>query len=555
MKIKNKIISLIILSIFAVNSFAKQKEDIVFKAMNDELKRTMSELKIDDFLKPYFVSYEVTDNENFFVNAKFGGIFKRGDIIKKRKVRVRMRVGNYSFDNMNFEGGFVDSRTLSLPTEDVYDSIRLRLWQVTDYIYKEAIEKYARKKAYKEKKNITQQLDDFLRVKPIKFVDEVAAPEIDTKYWNSLVKEISLVFRKYPKIADSYVSFIMDYNTRRYINSEGTLTKTSDISSIYWVSAHVLTKEGRKIEKTVDLEFRGEENIPKKEEMFKVAENLAKELTEEADSPFAEVYIGPVIFEKYAAGRFFEILFADEIKNPREIWKDDSDATKHFRSPNGKADRGYLVDRFGLRVTSSFIDIVDDPLMQSYDGINLLGSYKVDYEGVMAQKVDLVKKGKLVGLVTGRTPTKYVKESNGHGRYIKDYGNAVPGNLIVSSKKTVTEEELKQKLMDRCKEMDLDYGVIIRTSRFYSDFVAYKVDANTGKETPMHGANVRNVNTRSLRDISLTSDKRYVYNTKVDDIPVSIVTPSILVEEIELDKTKIKPEKPFYIPHPYFSEK
>ena len=50
------------------------------------------------------------------------------------------------------------------------------------------------------------------------------------------------------------------------------------------------------------------------------------------------------------------------------------------------------------------MDVVDDPLMKSFDGKELLGAYTIDDDGVPAQKVDLITAGKLENYLVGREP-------------------------------------------------------------------------------------------------------------------------------------------------------
>src|SRR5690242_10155767 len=40
---------------------AQEKDDVVMKAMNDELSRTVNQLNVPDLQKPYFISYRVDD--------------------------------------------------------------------------------------------------------------------------------------------------------------------------------------------------------------------------------------------------------------------------------------------------------------------------------------------------------------------------------------------------------------------------------------------------------------------------------------------------------------
>jgi hypothetical protein len=58
---------------------------------------------------------------------------------------------------------------------------------------------------------------------------------------------------------------------------------------------------------------------------------------------------------------------------------------------------------------------------------------------------------------------------------------------------------------------------------------------------------------RHLRDILQTDDQSHVYNYLIGadyEMPVSIVCPSILLEEIELKQAETKVQKPPILPSP-----
>ena len=88
---------------------------------------------------------------------------------------------------------------------------------------------------------------------------------------------------------------------------------------------------------------------------------------------------------------------------------------------------------------------------------------KVDDDGVTAQAVTLVDKGQLVDLPMSRIPTKKIEGSNGHARgtvYSNPKGRTT--NLIITSDRTLGYDELKKQLIQYCRDLDLEYGIIVR---------------------------------------------------------------------------------------------
>src|SRR5262245_11419091 len=78
--------------------------DPVFRAMQDELQRSVKELQFRDLEKPYFIQYTILDEDEFSADATFGAL-TRSDRSRGRALQVQVRVGGYEFDNTEFVAG------------------------------------------------------------------------------------------------------------------------------------------------------------------------------------------------------------------------------------------------------------------------------------------------------------------------------------------------------------------------------------------------------------------------------------------------------------------
>ena len=113
--------------------------------------------------------------------------------------------------------------------------------------------------------------------------------------------------------------------------------------------------------------------------------------------------------------------------------------------------------------------------------------------------------------------------------------------------------ELKKKFLELCREQELEYCIRVKgIDGMYSPFSAWKVYLD-GREEPVHGIEFTGVNLRALRDITAVSRETTVHDLAWG-ASASIVTPSILVQEMEIKKTEDKAEKKPYLPHPYFGK-
>src|ERR1017187_2803943 len=77
------------------------QDDIMMKAMRDEMARSMKQLTIENLEKPYFIAYRVVDSESAGAGASFGALNNTGSN-RSRMLHVEVRVGDYKLDNSHF---------------------------------------------------------------------------------------------------------------------------------------------------------------------------------------------------------------------------------------------------------------------------------------------------------------------------------------------------------------------------------------------------------------------------------------------------------------------
>ena len=532
---------------------ALPSDDVVFKAMNDEMARNMRRLRMDDLPGPYYLAYTVREGTQAFIAASFGAL-EGSQISPFLEARVQVRVGDGAFDNTNFVPAGFGAGAPGLGNasfEDDYDNLRFALWSLSDETYKSALESLAKKKAFREKHRILESPDDFSREQPVERYEPMAWVPIDRGLWERRVRELSAVFRYYPDIQDSRVELSFVSGTRRFLNSEGSAVRGSDAQINIEVNANTQAKAGLRFGDSEGLHYPTWADVPPQAALLAEVRRFARGVTDVVHGSTVEAYVGPVLFEEEAAAEFFDVQLVDNISNPRGSWAEDEG--------NHVFDPPPFVSRLGMRVAVPWLSFVDDPLLERYDGEPLFGHYAIDDEGVPAQRVELVRKGKLVGLYMGRAPIREFKHSNGHGRsaFFGEPSGRM-GSLIVTPEKPVPLSELKDRMRAMCRELELDYGIVVREMGGLTPVRAYKVYAADGREEPLAGVEFVGAGFRPLRDIVAASKERYVFNFLHGSngrtvVPASIVAPAILVQEMELRKTERKPERLPYLDHPYFA--
>ncbi|MBP7795175.1 MAG: hypothetical protein KA059_00140 [Elusimicrobiales bacterium] len=552
------------LLVFSSNLFSA--EDVVLKAMNDELVRTVNNLEISNFPKPYFVAYQITDSSVCSISASFGDI-KDIDDRFIRYAKVDVRIGNNLFDSSNFIEDLnnrYEPSYSNVAVEDDYDLIRQSLWSLSDTAYKNALDSYSRKEAYRKKKDIKENYGDLTVEKSEHYIMDESNTKVNMLKCDSyklFLSSASGIFKKYPFIKSSDIYFTRDISTDRFINSQDTSYKK--MSSLIRMNVNTVVQDSEGYEKNSSKNFIFVDDREMNINLLDSIEDYAKELSSSYNSKPLDYYIGPAVFEDDAAAEFFNTLFIRNISFYPLPETENEDWLKYYY------DIPLLVDRKGRKVVAGFIDITDDPFIKEYNGKSLVGGYDIDDEGVVPSKLVLVKNGILNDIYSSRRPSKFYKNSNGHSRgTYRMFNNTFPSNVFIKSAKTLNYKKFMKEAMGIAKDQNIDKILVIKklSSYYFSDeslpppSIAYLLDIKTGKKEYLSPSKFDGISLRALRDITYTEDKEMVYNFLErgpfyynDAVPASIVCPrSVLVSEVELIKSDVKPEKKPYISRPYF---
>ena len=539
----------------AAQEFAALQNDALLRAMQDELSRTTGVLQLGAFQKPYFAAYTVWEGTTSYVSASFGAVISENMGRQYRRARAEVYVGNYGFDNSRFN--YQRPETANVPVEAGYEGLRFVLWSMSDGAYKNALEAYSRKAAFRRMKTLDDIPPSRAEVKTQKtYAPQEQAMPADADL-REAARSASAVFKKYPQVQDSEAVVWYASESQRYLNSEGSEYLVMDSLGQVALRAQGQARDGFPIRAGKDIYFLGVSSMPVAAQLEREAEKLGQKMAELYDSGTLEAYIGPVLLEEGAAGDFLYNLFVVNVSNPSEEWLE-----------NGVDERaGQLAQKLGLRVLPAFIDVYDDPSPRYWNGQPLIGAYKVDDEGVTPQRLELVRRGKLMNVYMGRSPIKERGASNGHGRAgFRDFPSGQAGNVFVTARResgcVLPSSKLKQRLIRMCRELELEYGIVIRSFDAFSResagyearFSAYKVYASDGHEEPVHGLEIAGLTPSSLRGIEAVSAESGVYSY-TDPLPVSIVSPALLFGDLEVKKTMVKPDRLPYLENQYFGQK
>src|SRR5437763_4760218 len=342
--------------------------DPVLKAMLAELRRSQEKLQLEQLQRPYYIDYEVTELQDFTVDATLGAL-RTEQKNNGRLVRVVVRIGDYNQDSYYGEGM---GATEVMPMDNNEMALRHQLWLATDKAYKAALNGLTEKQA--ALKNVVVEPDspaDFSQEKPVESVKDLPKLDADLDAWKQTARSTSGMFRAAPRLDYSEAQVHFRVLNRYFANTEGTVARNGKSVYIYTFAGSTQADDGMRLDRSHAWVVAKPEELPKADEVNKEAQKLITTFEALRKAPLVEDdYHGPVLFSADAATALFERLIVNNILGMRP------------ELGNPARTRGDFASYYKGRVLPDFFTVVDDPRSKKVDDLTLLGSYDVDDEGV-----------------------------------------------------------------------------------------------------------------------------------------------------------------------------
>jgi predicted Zn-dependent protease len=536
--------------------FAAAQPTVLLDAMSQELNRNFTALKEKADPAPYFLSYEITEQDYKSITGTLGTVDATAGG-KSRALDVSIRVGDRKLDNyhrVRGDSGQVTSGAM-VSFEDSVPSIKRRLWLETDRAYRSAAERLIRLRTNTQVKVAQEDTsDDFSLESPATFIQTPAKLKFTEAEWQAKIRRYSARFANYPSVLTSHVAVLCQTDTRYLVNSEGSRLAHGRGFARIVISATAKAADGTDLSSFDTFEAVDETGLPDDKVVLASIDRVANDVSKLLKAPEAEPFVGPAIFSGRAAGVFFHEIFGHRIEGHRQ--KDESEGQTFTKSVNAK-------------VLPDFLSVVFDPTRKKIGNVDLNGWYEYDDEGVKGKMFRAVDKGVLKEFLMSRAPIKGFEHSNGHGR--RQPGLEVvsrQSNLIVESSNFVSEAKLRQMLIDEAKKQGKPYGLYFReiTGGFTTTqrggpqafkvipVVVYRIYADGRPDELVRGADIVGTPLASFAKILATGDTPEVFNgycgAESGSVPVSAVAPSILVSEIETEKKAKSNDRPPLLPEP-----
>lgn len=526
--------------------------DAVLDAMKAELDRSMRELASRP-QPPYFAAYAITELHATSLSASFGAIdVDRHDV--RRVMDVDVRVGSHDLDNTRsirgvaFEVGR-GGRNISVPLEADARTIRSLLWSATDKVYRDAVERFGKVTTNRQVKVREEDTSaDLSREVAHVHMDDAVPFVYDTATWRERVRSLSAMCAGREHLLMGRVTFQADYVTKWFVNSDGSMIRVIEPIVKMFVLVKSKADDGMSLPLYKSYSAFHPDRLPSAEQMRTDVQEMIDLCLRLRTAPLMETYTGPAILSGRSTGVFFHEIFGHRVEGHRQKDANSSQTFKPF---------------LGKRILPEFIDVIFDPTKRTLGGVDIVGHYAYDDEGMPGMPVVAVDDGIFKSFLMSRSPIDSFPVSNGHGRRQAGFRTVSrQSNLIVQASRTVPHDSLRAMLRALCRTQGKEYGLLFDdiqggftfTGRTVPNafnvqpLVVYKIFADGRPDELVRGVDLIGTPLTTFNNIVAAADDLGIFNgvcgAESGGVPVSASAPSMLVSSIEVQKKQKSQAKP-----------
>ena len=565
MKLKSILLAGFAMLTVAGSLYAQAENDKLLTILKEELAQQMKELQKEEF-PPYHMNYRVIDMSVTQISSSFGALMGTAESHTVRLV-PQIRVGSYEFDNFknrhmgasqNRQTGAMSSAALPLNVEGGEDAIRQAIWNETNNRYKFALSVFRNDLA---NKSVNVASDDkapcFSDAEVEKYYEAPLAAEkmqVNTEEWIEKLNKISAVFNKSKKILQGSANMPYTVERRYFVDTDGREVVQNLTYARIMVNTQTKADDGMVLPLYLSYFAFEPKDLPSLDKILADANALADKVLELREAPIVDPYTGPAILSGAASGVFFHEIFGHRIEGQR--MKSDRDG-QTFKK---------LVGQF---VLPSTMNVYDDPTLKSYNNEELNGYYKFDDQGIRAERVHVVRDGKLENFLMTRTPIDNFPRSNGHARGMNGFDPVSrQSNLIIESSENLTEADLRKLLIEEVKKQGKEYGFFFKevtggltftgvgqTNSFsVTPIEVYKVFVDGRPDQLVRGVDLIGTPLSMFSNIIHAGGNSQIFTgmcgAESGSIPVTAISPTILVNKVEMQRKAKSQELPPILERP-----
>jgi predicted Zn-dependent protease len=523
--------------------------------MQRELQRCATVLRHKAPPGPYFMSYAVNDTDELHVSGMSGALILDHES-HNRSLNVDVRAGTPQLDNTHLTAGTLNFQGTGFPIgDDDPAALQAAFFMPTEEAWRAATDQLA---AIQANQAVTvRQADaaaDFSDDHPAQYRGPLLHMTSTRSQWEPIVRHAAARFLDRVAIQQSQVNVSVLVNNHYFASTDGGAIQFGETMSRLDVAAMAQADDGMPVMRSVSTESRDPDKLPTGADLDRLVDQVGADVLALRQAPVMEPYAGPAILSGRAAGVFFHEIFGHRIEGHRQKGSESGQTFTH---------------RVGQPVLPDFISVVDDPTAREFAGTDLAGAYPYDEEGMPGQKVVVVDHGVLRNFLMSRSPINGFPHSNGHGR-AANYNRAVgrQGNLMVSSTVGYSDAELRRRLIELCKQQGKPFGILVAdvnggftmTSGAapqafeVQPSMVYRVYVDGRPDELVRGVALIGTPLTSFSHIVACGDHAEVFNgvcgAESGPVPVSAVSPALLIEQIELQKQPVSDARPPILPPP-----
>ena len=539
--------------IFALFLFTipAQAQDKLTRILQKELTRNYNVMsKLD--IPVYYISLRVEKNTIHTISSSFGAV-SDNHYYTGRRMAISMRVGNRKFDNLHYSGNMNSNLVVSLPDEDIEEDIKLTLWRGLQQAYSQAKDDLeSNQTEFTTRPKEEDTAPDFSIEKASTYFEpemKFKKLEFDEKKVISDLNSVSKILGDNRDVLMNYVNFQINLSREYFIDTDGAAIEQNNPSIRLYTGGIVMADDGMVLQDYKIYFGRKMSDFPALQQIKSDTQKMSETLSALKVSPKIDSYTGPVLLSGEVSGVFFHEFLGHRVEGARM---------------KSGADAQTLKKKIGESILPDRLSVTFDPTISKYQNTVLSGDYKFDNEGIRGQRVEVIKNGILKNFLMSRIPIEGFSKSNGHGRGNLNIGTETrQSNMLIESSKPISNEALNALFVKELKKCGLSFGYRIdkvsggltmtgaaSANAFYlNPLVVYRVYTDGRPDELVRGINIVGTPLAAFSQIIAESDDQKIFNgmcgAMSGSVPVSAIAPSMLVKELEFQKTgdnqKIEP--------------
>ena len=449
-----------------------QLGDVIFSAMEDEMKHVYKELSEKQKTEPLLIDYVLCHSRYSQAVASAGACTGITNYGTANRVMADVILG----DSMITSKIEIDNRQPTYIHHEMdYASIRKALRKESIKAYTSAVENLDNKKnklndSPKPEKEIS--VPEFRKLPPVEWIGRSAVNEntsIDTM--KHLAERLSKVFLDYPELMNHKV-YIRQRRFDHYrLTSEGQKIMIPESQLTIFADADIKTNNGLCITKEYRRHVSRIEDLPSEKDIADELRQFAESIIKESKAKVVkDLYIGPVLYEGEAAAEIIAdnaIFYAHSYSYPeRDMY-----------------DKKYLY--LGKKIFPKQLDVYQLGEDSIYNGVNLMGYNPVDANGQKPMTLKFIEKGILKNMLSKRAPSVGSNLYTGNEWFNTVGVSILPkfsaGILHIKSDEAIKYSKLRKLLLKSAKDQGFEYAYIVRDSRTAPQELV-RVNTKTGEE-------------------------------------------------------------------------